>query len=148
MTSACRLDSGPLLDSATDIDVIGSPDLARAKNVQPCVPLKYDTIAGGGVCKMRGDLSTPLVDITAAPIIESSKVSIASMSTVHDQGYTDVSDSDGMTLQKDGVAHECVPLHKYRYLLIKSALNSTYASPTLKLQTYVSYQCLTHYSSG
>ena len=83
-TSACRLDSGPLPDSATDIDVIGSPDLSRAKNVQPCVPLKYDTIAGGGVCKMRGDLSTSLVDLTAAPIIESSKVSIASMSTVHD----------------------------------------------------------------
>ena len=109
VTSACTLDKGPVIDSATDTDVIGNDSVACATNVQSCKPFEFETISGGGVSNTRADLSTPLVELTAAPIVKSSRTSIVSTDTIHSQGYAIVSDSTGMTLQKDGIAYEAVP---------------------------------------
>jgi hypothetical protein len=109
ITSDCSLQQGPVIDSATDLDIIGNNDLACAKNIQSCDPVEFLTASGKGVSKLRGDLSTPLVDLTAAPIVKSSSNSIVSTATVHDAGFTIVSSSKGMTLHKGGLVTEAVP---------------------------------------
>ena len=109
ISSACKLDRGPMIDSATDTDVIGTDSVACATNVQTCEPLEFETISGGGVSNKRGDLSTPLLTMEAAPIVDTARTSIVSTDTVHRKGYTIVSDVSGMTLHKDGVAYEAVP---------------------------------------
>jgi hypothetical protein len=109
VASPCNLEHGPLIDSATDTDVIGSDSIAFATNVQPCDPFKLETISGICVSKQRADLATPLVTMLAAPIVKSSKSSIVAASTIHDAGYAIVSDSTGLTLHKDGIATEAVP---------------------------------------
>ena len=44
-----------------------------------------------------------------APIVSTAKTSIVSIDTLHQKGYTVVSNSSGMPLQKDGIACEAVP---------------------------------------
>jgi hypothetical protein len=49
---------------------------------------------------------TPLVTLVAAPVVKSS---IVATNPIHDAGYTIVSDSNGLTLHKDGLVTEAVP---------------------------------------
>ena len=107
--SDCKLSKGPIIDTATDTDVIGSDSVACATNTQSCKPFEYETISGGGVSNERADLATPLVTMLAAPVVKTSRSSIMSASTIHDAGFTIVSNSDGLSLQKDGVATEAIP---------------------------------------
>ena len=109
VTSSCDLDRGPLVDSATDTSVIGADSFACVTNIQSCEPFEMETISGTVVSKQRDDLKTPLLTILGAPIVVSSKTSIVANTACHDQGYTIVSDSNSMTLQKDGVSYEAVP---------------------------------------
>ena len=107
--SDCKLSKGPIIDTATDTDVIGSDSMAYATNAQSCTPFEYETISGGGVSNERADLATPLVTMLAAPIVKTSRSSIMSASTIHDAGFTMVSDSAGLSLHKDGLATEAIP---------------------------------------
>ena len=109
ISSACKLSKAPIIDSATDTDVIGRDGVACATNIQTCTPFEYETISGGGVSNKRGDLVTPLLTIEAAPIVDTAQTSIVSTDTLHRNGFTVVSDIDGMTLHKNGVAREAVP---------------------------------------
>ena len=109
ISSACKLSKGPIIDTATDTDVIGTDSVACATNVQTCEPFEFETISGGGVSNKRGDLSTPLLTLEAAPIVDTAHTSIVSADTVHRNGISIVSSSEGMSLHKDGVACEAVP---------------------------------------
>lgn len=109
IASHCNLKQGPVIDSATDLDIISSSDLACAEDVQSCTPVEFSTVSGNGVSKQRADLHTPLVSLIAAPVVKSAPNSIVSTSTIHDAGFTVVSSSKGMTLHKDGTATEAVP---------------------------------------
>ena len=110
--SACAVLDGPIIDSASDTDVIGARDAKSATNVLEHKPFLYKTISGTGETKLRGDLKTPLVTLCSAPIVMSSQDSIVSHETLHGEDYTIVSDKDGTTLQRDGVAIEAVPSGK------------------------------------
>ena len=61
MRSACGLTDGPVIDSATDSDIIGGKDAGHATNVSENEPFMFQTICGEGETKLRGDLVTPLV---------------------------------------------------------------------------------------
>ena len=109
ISSVCKLSKDPLIDSATDTDIIGTDSVAHATNVQSCEPVEYQTISGGGVFNKRGDLETPLLKLESAPVVSTARTSIVSSDTVHRNGYTIVSDVTGMSLHKDSVAYEAVP---------------------------------------
>jgi hypothetical protein len=109
ISSVCKLSNAPLIDSATDTDIIGTDSVAHATNIQSCKPVEYQTISGGGVFNKRGDLETPLLKMESAPVVSTARTSIVSSDTVHRNGYTIVSDVTGMSLHKDGVAYEAVP---------------------------------------
>ena len=154
ITSDCSLQQGPVIDSATDLDIIGNNDLACAKNVQSCHPVEFATVSGNGVSKLRGDLSTPLVDLTAAPIVKSSPNSIVSTATVHDAGFTIVSSSEGMTLHKDGLVTEAVPSgNMYRLPVTKGGsvddeVNFAVAQHRNKVMSRVLKKLLLHRKRG
>ena len=109
ISSVCKLSKAPLIDSATDTDVIGTDSVKHATNVQTCKPFEFETISGGGVSNKRGDLVTPLLTMESAPIVDTARTSIVSTDTIHRKGFTIVSDVTGMSLHKDGVAYEAVP---------------------------------------
>ena len=46
--SSCNLTNGPIIDSATDTDVIGSADIKHATNVLEHEPFKFQTVCGEG----------------------------------------------------------------------------------------------------
>jgi hypothetical protein len=97
-SSVCKLSKAPLIDSATDTDIIGTDSVAHATNVESCKPVEYQTISGGGVFNKRGDLQTPLLNLESAPVVSIAHSSIVSSDTVHRNGYTIVSDVTGMSL--------------------------------------------------
>ena len=107
--SPCMVTDGPVIDSATDTDVIGSRDAKHATNVLEHEPFKYSTICGEGETKLRGDLETPLVTLRSAPIVMTSHDSIVSNSTLHGEGFIIVSSEKGTSLVKDGIAVSAVP---------------------------------------
>ena len=120
--SPCKLARGPIIDTATGTDVIGADSVACATNIQVSTPFEFSTMAGTGVSKQRGDLSTPLIDIKSAPTVKAAATSLISATTIHDNGYTTVSDNSGMTLQRDGLAHEEVrDGNMFRLLVVEKA---------------------------
>ena len=76
ISSVCKLSKAPLIDSATDTDIIGTDSVAHATNVQLCKPVEYQTISGGGVFNKRGDLQTPLLNWESAPVVSTARTSI------------------------------------------------------------------------
>ena len=106
--STCGLTDGPVIDSATDSDIIGGKDAGHATNVSEHEPFMFQTICGEGETKLRGDLETPLVTLLSAPIVASSPNSIVSHETLHDNGFDIVSSKKGTTLHRSGVSFETV----------------------------------------
>jgi hypothetical protein len=79
LRSVCVMPQGPVIDSATDIDVCCPADAKYAVRLFPFdQPMSYSTVVGSGSTKQTASLSTPLVEILEAPIIPGARTSLVS----------------------------------------------------------------------
>ena len=108
-SSPCHLLKGPVIDSATDTDVIAGCDEKHAVNVSKVAEQSYGTVGGSAHTDKVGDLVTPLVTLHDAPVLPKAASSIVSHKSLFAAGFTVVSCSKFTALVRDNVAHLAVP---------------------------------------